>query len=172
MLLCYQLFSPCLEPASMMLSAAIIKFHDFTKGWTDIIDQKMGYYTVTTKSPRWTMVDFPYLLNTIRVNASTALAVNKKVDPKKKESFDFEFELANSLVIPQMERRSTNGLNRIILQKIPLFIDRNTKQSCDGQAKIHAQQSEIRKRCRACLESIHRKDQKLKKNQMKKTKSL
>ena len=28
---------------------AIIKFYDFTKGGTDIIDQKMGYYTVKTK---------------------------------------------------------------------------------------------------------------------------
>ena len=70
---------------------AIIKFDDFTKGGTDIIDQKMGYYTVKTKSCRWTMVAFAYLLDTIRVNASTVLAVNKKVDPKKKESFDFGF---------------------------------------------------------------------------------
>ena len=72
----------------------------------------------------------------------------------------------------QIERRSTNGLNRIILQKIALFTDRNTKQSCDGQANIHPRQSEIRKRCRACLELIQGKDQKLKKDQMKKTKSL
>ena len=52
---------------------------------------------------------------------------------RKKESFDFGFELAKSLVMPQIERRSVNGLNRIILQKIALFTDRNTKQSCDGQ---------------------------------------
>ena len=64
---------------------AIIKFYDCTKGGTDIIDQKMGYYTVKTKSRRWTMVTFAYLLDTIRVNASTVLAVNKTVDPKKKE---------------------------------------------------------------------------------------
>ena len=68
---------------------AIIKFYDFTKAGTDIIDQKMGYYTAETKSRRWTMVAFAYLLDTIRVNVSTVLAVNKKVDPKKKESFDF-----------------------------------------------------------------------------------
>ena len=55
---------------------AIIKFYDFTKEGTDIIDQKMGYYTVKTKSRRWTMVAFAYLLDTIRVNASTVLAVN------------------------------------------------------------------------------------------------
>ena len=87
----------------------------------------MGNYTVKTKSRRWTMVAFAYLLDTIRVNASTVLAVNKKVDPKKKESFDFGFKLAKSLVMLQIERRSTNGLNRIILQKIALFTDRNTK---------------------------------------------
>ena len=63
----------------------------------------MGYYTVKTKSRWWTVVAFPYLLDTIRVNASTALAVNKKVDPKKTESFDFGFELAKPLLMPQME---------------------------------------------------------------------
>ena len=94
-----------------------------------------------------TMVAFAYLLDTIRVNASTVLAVNKNVDPKKKESFDLGFELAKSSVMPQIERRSTNGLNRIILQKIALFANRKTKQGCDGQANIHPRQSEIRKRC-------------------------
>ena len=52
---------------------AIIKFYDFTKGRTDIIDQKMGYYIVKTKSRRWTMFAFAHLLDTIRVNASTIL---------------------------------------------------------------------------------------------------
>ena len=107
----------------------------------------MGYYAVKTKSRRWTIIAFAYLFDTIRVNASTVLAVNKKVDPKKKESFDFGFELAKSLVMHQIQRRSMNGLNRIILQKITLFTDRNTKQSCDGQANIYPRQSEIRKRC-------------------------
>ena len=144
----------------------------FTSYISKTIDQKMGYYTVKTKSRRWTMVAFAYLLDPIRVNASIVLAVNKKVDPKKKESFDFGFELAKSLVMPQIERRSMNDLNRITLQKIALFTDRNTKQSCDSQANIHPWQSEIRKRWRACLESIQGKDQKLKKEQMKKTKSL
>ena len=44
---------------------AIIKFYNFTKGGTDIIDQKMGYYTAKTMSRRWTMVAFAYLLDII-----------------------------------------------------------------------------------------------------------
>ena len=118
------------------------------------------------------MVSLGYLLDAIGVNASTAPAVNNKVDPKKKESFDFGLELSKSLVKSQIEIRSTNGVNRIVLQKRAFLTDRNTKQSCDGQTNIHPQQSEIRKRCRACLESIQGNDQNLKKDQMKKTKSL
>ena len=63
---------------------SIIKFYDFTKEGTGIIDQNMGYYTVKTKSRRWIMVAFEYLLDTIRVNASTVLAVNK-LNSKMKE---------------------------------------------------------------------------------------
>ena len=48
---------------------AIIKLHDFTKHETDIIDQKMGFYSVKTKSRQWTTVSLAYLLDTIRVNA-------------------------------------------------------------------------------------------------------
>ena len=57
--------------------AAIFKLYDFTKGIIDIIDQKMGSYTVKKKSRKWTKVAFAYLLNTVRVNANTLLNLNK-----------------------------------------------------------------------------------------------
>ena len=44
---------------------AIIKFYDFTKRGTYIIDQRMGYYTCKTKSRKWTVSAFSYLLDTI-----------------------------------------------------------------------------------------------------------
>ena len=35
---------------------AIIKFYDFTKGGTDIVDQKMSKYSTKSTTPKWTMV--------------------------------------------------------------------------------------------------------------------
>ena len=101
---------------------ALHKFFDFTKGGTDIVDQKMGSYTVKPKSRRWVMVTFSYLLDTIRVNSSTVLALNKKVDPKKVVSFENGYLLAKQLVMPQILRRNRNGSNVSVLKKIELMI--------------------------------------------------
>ena len=35
---------------------AIYKLYDFTKGDTDVVDQRMGMYTCEFMSPKWTMV--------------------------------------------------------------------------------------------------------------------
>ena len=61
---------------------AIMKFYDFTKGGTDIIDQKMGTYTTKIKSNRWTLTAFCYLLDTIRVNSCTLYALANNKDPE------------------------------------------------------------------------------------------
>ena len=41
--------------------AAFDKFYDFTKGGTDIVDQRMGFYTCKFKSQKWSMVAFSYI---------------------------------------------------------------------------------------------------------------
>ena len=40
---------------------AILKLYDFTKGGTDVVEQKIGTYTVKSKSRKWTLVAFSYL---------------------------------------------------------------------------------------------------------------
>ena len=50
------------------------KLYDFTKGGTDIVDQKMSFYSCITKSRKWTLVVFSYLLDAIRVNSATLYA--------------------------------------------------------------------------------------------------
>ena len=84
----------------------LYKLYDFTKGGTDIVDQKMGSYTTKAKSRKWTKVAFSYLLDPIRVNASTVYAMVNKKDPKKVISFDFGCELADALVRPFISTRS------------------------------------------------------------------
>ena len=60
---------------------------DFTKGGTDIVDQKFGTYTVKSKCRKWGIATLTYLLDTAPVNASTIVALNKGESPKKLNSF-------------------------------------------------------------------------------------
>ena len=125
---------------------ALYKFYDFTKGGTDIVDQNMGSYTVKPKCRRWVMVAISYLLDTIRVNSSTVLALNKKVDPKKVVSFDNGYLLAKQLVMPQILRRNRNGLNVFVLKKIELVI------GAEEEPRVEEQLSSAR--CKICLDNI------------------
>ena len=65
----------------------IIKLYNFTKGATDIINQKIWFYNVKTKSRWWTILSLVYLLDTIRVNACSVYAMNNGLDPKKQNSY-------------------------------------------------------------------------------------
>ena len=64
---------------------AIFKAYDFTKGGTDIVDQKMSSLSCKAK---WKMVAFYYILDSARVNSTTLLALKNKQDPRKLNSFD------------------------------------------------------------------------------------
>ena len=74
--------------------SAIYTLYDFSKGRTDIIDQKMGFYSCKSKSKRWTMKAFLYVLDTCQVNPSTIYAINNDLQPRNIKSLDFGFELA------------------------------------------------------------------------------
>ena len=62
---------------------AIMKFYDFTKGGTDIIDQRMSTYSVKLKLSKWTICAFSYMLDVARVNPSTVVLLNKGLSPMK-----------------------------------------------------------------------------------------
>ena len=51
------------------LKPAIYKIYDFTKGGTDVIDQRINSYTCKAKSHRSTMAGFLYILDTCKANA-------------------------------------------------------------------------------------------------------
>ena len=53
------------------------------KGDTDIIDQKVTFYSSKTKSRKWTTIAFSYLLDICRINAASVLAMNKHAEPCK-----------------------------------------------------------------------------------------
>ena len=54
----------------------IYKLYDFTKGGTDVIDQRMGSYTCKAKSRKWTLVALSYILDQARVNSGTIWSLN------------------------------------------------------------------------------------------------
>ncbi|KAG1713940.1 PiggyBac transposable element-derived protein 4 [Nymphon striatum] len=131
---------------------ALYKFYDFTKGGTDIVDQKIGSYTCTAKSPKWKMVALYYILDTIRINATTLLALTEKQDPKKMNSFDVGWELAMSLVIPNISRRNRNGLNILIQRKIKTIV--GNVQPAERHLENDVNFPKIgdkRQRCKSCL---------------------
>ena len=78
----------------------IYKLYDFFKGGTEIIDQKMGFYSCKLKSKRWAMNAFLYVLDTCRVNASTIYAMNNDLQPQNTKCVNFGFKLVMSLVRP------------------------------------------------------------------------
>ena len=69
---------------------AIIKFYDFTKGGTDIVEQIMGKHTVKPKSSKWTVAAFSYIPDVACVNASTLSRINNQNKPtQRSKSFEF-----------------------------------------------------------------------------------
>lgn len=114
---------------------AIYKLYDFTKGGTDIIDQRIVFYSCKTKSSRWTMTAFAYVLDTCRVNSSTVLSKNNGRDPRKDNAFEFGWNLAMELVLPFMKARSLNGLPSIIQQKMRFFVETDATESASGSTQ-------------------------------------
>lgn len=82
------------------------------------MDQKIGKYTTKSTSPRWSMVAFAYMLDTIRVNATSLLALTGGSNIGKVDSFKCGWDLVMSLVTPAIEARSRNGLSSNVQMKM------------------------------------------------------
>ena len=98
------------------IKLGIYKVYDFTKGRTDIIDQRVGFYACKPKSRKWTITVFSYVIDMARVNSSTTFALQKKYDPCKQDSFEYCYILLYQLVKPFIRSRSLNGLTTLVRQ--------------------------------------------------------
>ena len=150
---------------------ALYKLYDFTKGGTDIIDQKMGAYTTKSKSRKWTKVAFSYLLDTIRVNASTIYALANNKHPKEIKSFHFGTELADSLIMPFLTTRTLRGLSKSVCNKITLYMGKQEENVVENRFNFPAVDDSA-KRCRYCLDNIAGDGYKAKKDKLSKKKTL
>ena len=106
---------------------AVHKLYNFTKGGTDIVDQKMLFYSCKTKSRKWTLVAFVYLLDTIQVNSAILYALNRNMDPKKQSSFKFGHSLVEQLTLPQIRRRNKNGLTSNVIEIVTGEVNANVE---------------------------------------------
>lgn len=151
--------------------AGLYKLYDFTKGGTDIIDQRMGFFTTRTKSRRWTMTSFSYVLDMARVNSSTILALNQNTDPCKTDSFQHCYELSQQLIKPYLEQRSLNGLGWITKQKISLCLGRplDVPEQRNDKGPHTAPN---RERCHICINQNQGSGHKKTKDKMGKIQSL
>ena len=102
---------------------AIIKFHDFTKGGSDVMDQKISKYT-----HRWTMTHFFFWMDTIRCNTMVLHAIKHKKPLCKSNSFDIGWELVLALVRPFMAARPTVVLGQALKNKIATFVQKNSDE--------------------------------------------
>ena len=140
----------------------IYKVYDFTKGGTDIVDQRMGFYTCKPTFRKWTITVFSYVIDMGRVNSSTTFALEKKY-PCKQDSFEYCYTLLYQLVKPFMQSRSLNGLTTLVRQKIELIIGKRQSE-VKGEA-VGPPMSEDKERCHVCISNLAGVGHKLKKNQ-------
>ena len=102
---------------------AIFKFYDYTKGRTDQDDYRLSANTVNTKSKRWTMSTFRYIMDTMRVNAQPILALNTGASPTSTNSIDFCWDLATTLAKSHMKhRRQRGGIQARIIQNVDYIL--------------------------------------------------
>jgi len=149
----------------------LYKLYDFTKGGTDIVDQRMGFHTTKTKSRKWTSVMFAYMLDTARVNSSTIFALNLGKDPVKEKSFQYTHKLVMELVTPTIEKRNQVFMASQIKQKIAIVLDRPLPQLAPLRNNGPAL-SDTRKRCTMCQAEAAGKDYSIKKSSVPCVKTL
>ena len=91
------------------------------------MDQCIGSYTTNSKSWRWTHTSLTMIMDTVRVNGTTATALNKGLDPKDVNKFEWGIDLCTDLVTPHIKKRLQNkdSINRDTIVKMNLFLNRN-----------------------------------------------
>ena len=96
---------------------AVIKLYDFTKGGLDIVDHRIGSFTVKAKTKHWPMCAFSFLLDTARVNAQTVRSLNNGLSPRLSKSFQLIYHMAKDMIMPLIYRRLENpyGLSDLMI---------------------------------------------------------
>ena len=128
---------------------AIYKQYDFSKGGTDIVDQRMEFYSCKLKSKRWTINAFFCVLDIYRVNASTIYATTMICSLEI-----YRIEKATYSIHPHIEKRSLIGINSSLIHKIETVLGKKYLLSCTNVKWIFSHQREKRWCCDTCTSQI------------------
>ena len=151
---------------------AICKLYDYTKGGTDIVDQRAQTYTCKVKSNKWTLVALSFVLDTCRINASTILAMNDNKDPRKVNSLNFGWQLSEALVMPFIQQRPLQGLAISTQRKMEIILGMSLHAPPAAVAELHHDaKSDTPRRCRHCIQVSHGQGHKNVKENMAKCRS-
>ena len=109
--------------------------------------------------------------NAARVNVSTMLSLKTDTNPRNVNYFEIGFDLAMSLVLPQVSRRPKTGLNKTQLQKVSIILDEAIEVQNVVNDLPFPKTGELRKNCKKCLHDIAGDDYKSKKAKLPKNKT-
>ena len=139
----------------------VLVFYDHTKGGVDVMDQMAGFFITRFKSHRWTMNALSYVLDTVRTNMNTLW--NEMNPDKKVSSYDFLWELGQSLIKPHIKYcyQNRNGIQTDIVNAMKNFFGIKGNQ-------VPEIRSPDRKRCYICLAAIQGEGSKERKNKLAK----
>ena len=126
-------------------------FYDHTKGGVNDVDLISAKMLTRTKTRRWTLNVFAFMLDTARTNAKTIVKENTPTKPLSK--FQFTWELGKLLVRSCIQRRHDNlvGLRHSLVKSIckvsgiEQLIERRKKPELLNKGQ----------RCYLCLEEIY-----------------
>lgn len=111
-----------------------------------------------------------HTLDAIRVNCGTIYTLNNGIDPRKLNRFDFGFRLVESMVLPQIKRRSKSGLKFSVIKKIALFTG-ETINVVNDISFPHSNSLKHITRCKVCKDESRGTNIKASKDKLKKIKT-
>lgn len=125
----------------------IITFYNATKAGVDVVDQLKSNYSVSRKSCRWPLTLFFSMLNIAGINSEIVYEANKKCRMNRRK---FLKSLANSLILPQLERRRD-------IVSLPITIKNRIKEISGGPANQPEEKPIVEGRCNFCSWKKNRK---------------
>ena len=120
------------------------------------MDQRMNFYTVHTKSPRWTVNAFAFILDTARVNSQTIYSLKNNNDPRKVSSVSYGWNLVKALCNPQIEKRKaqTCGLASDTIVKINFMLQQERVQEAVSEVQ-QPHENRKKRRCHECVKLVY-----------------
>ena len=132
-------------------STDVIKYYDFTKCGTGILDQKISKYLCKSVTPWLKIVHSYFLLDTVHCNTLTMYAMKHGKPHGKISAFDIVWDLVISLVKQFIDVRPTVCLGIGLRSKISVILGININENVEAEAYEYPRFGETKQRCNICL---------------------